>query len=211
MKKIVVFSLIGLAVILSGCNFLAPILAVTFGVGFPKYRSADEGMAYLDKELNYVPEYYAWVEKKENWDTLMDHNLFWPKAMFFASDGHEIKYDSSKICMGNAARFAAHLGESGHQEIMTTNVNFNEYFDILKFESEMQFDPTELGRSYDYVMLLFWGEFIIKKANIIAAYTADSARLNPYSKVAVIPVCLDASKTYFKNKKEYRKMFVTIE
>lgn len=211
MKKIIVFSLIGLAVVLSGCHFVVPILAVTFGMGFPKYRSADEGMAYLEKEFNYFPEYYAWIENKENWDTLMDHNLFWPKAMFFATDGHEIKYDSSKICMGSAARLAAHIGEPGRQDIVTTKVNFNEYFDLLKFEPEMQFDPTELGASYDYVVFLFWGEFIIKKANILVTYVADSARLNPYSKVAVIPVCLDASKTYFKNKKEYRKTFVSIE
>lgn len=211
MKKIVVFSLIGLAVMLSSCNFFMPLLGLTFGFGFPKYRSADESMAYLEKEFSYFPEYYAWIAEKENWNSLVHTEGMWPRAMFFAADGHEIKYDSSKLCMGTAARLAAHIGEPGHEEIVTTNANFSEYFDLLAFEPEMRFDPTELGSSYDYVVLLFWGEFVIKKANVTVTYVADSARLNPYSKVAVIPICMDASKTYFKSKKEYRKLFVSIE
>ncbi|MCK9168747.1 MAG: hypothetical protein M0O94_09320, partial [Bacteroidales bacterium] len=82
---------------------------------------------------------------------------------------------------------------------------------LLKFEPEKVFDPAELGETYDYVMFLFWGEFIGRPTSEVVGLCAEAAANNTKASIAVITVCLDANRQYFANKKEYRRVFVSIE
>ncbi|MFA7138308.1 MAG: hypothetical protein WC151_07305 [Bacteroidales bacterium] len=209
MKKLLVVCFLSAVVFLSGCNFLLPVTAMIFGLGFPKYRTTEESMAYYEKEIGLIPDFYAIPADQEIWDSL-NHAFVVPHAKFFDHNKQEITYNSDSICMGRVMKFAAGLGDP-NLPVAYKQDSLQRLLSRLKFIPEKVFDLAELGETYDYVMFLFWGEFIGKPTSKGVGLCAEAAANNTKASIAVIPVCLDANRQYFANKKEYRRVFVSIE
>ncbi len=210
MKKTAFLLCFAMLFIATSCNQVLSVFVLTTGVLRPKYQTTEKSIQWLEKKTGYHPEFFAIPKDKDTWEMMHDNKMY-PVTRQFNRFGQEISYDSVKICMGKAMNFGAQLGKEDLPVVYLPKEDIDDLRGNLKFVPEMVFDPVELGAEYDYALFVFFYSGLIKPQIQDIRRVIDSTAANPYSKVAIIPVCVDGDKSLFKNRKEFRRCFFTIE
>lgn len=210
MKKTAFLLCIAMLFVATSCNQVLSVFVLTTGVMRPKYQTTEKSIQWFEKKTGYHPEFFAIPKDKATWEEMQDHMMF-PFTRHFNAFGQEISYDSVKICMGRAMKFGAQLGKEDLPMVYLPNEDIDDLRNDLQFVPEMVFDPVELGAKYDYALFVFFFNGLLKRQMQDITRVIDSTAANPYAKVAIIPVCVDADKSLFTSRREFRKCLYTFE
>jgi len=192
----------------SSCNKVMPLFMIGTGVMMPKYKGTEQSMEYFCEKTGYAPEFFAYAATEEDWSELMNRVMF-PHEAFYNAYGQHITYDSTKRCAGLAAKFAASLGSPETEADILLNESIEDLVVLLDFAPEMVFDPVELGAAYDNAIFIFFYTGMGSYLNKIMKMEVDSALSNEHSRLAVIPVCMDANKSVFESRRVFKKTLLS--
>ncbi|PIE87932.1 MAG: hypothetical protein CSA04_04525 [Bacteroidetes bacterium] len=99
-----------------------------------------------------------------------------------------------------------HLGEENLTMDRYEDSSIEELLSKLDFAPGKGFELEALGTKYDYVVCIFFHSgLMIKRYVNVLELQSDSVRANPYSRVALIPVCTDANRKVFPTRKAYKR------